>query len=90
MDDERAPLKANSKRGRLKKRCKEAIEKDMLARGLKKINAQNHAMWRLGCKNLPTCTRRKTNWVPRRWRFIVNTPKTNGDDNLRLNTTNLK
>ena len=90
MDDERAPVKASSKRGRLKKRCKEAIEKYMLARGLKRIVAQDHAMCRLGYKNLPTCTRRKTNWVLQRWKFIVNTPKTNGDDKLKLNTTNFK
>ena len=42
MDDERAPLKAesfvinDSKRGRPKKRWKESIKKDMLAKGFKK------------------------------------------------------
>ena len=55
MDDESAPVKTNSKRGILKKRWKEAVEKDMLAiSGLKKGDAQDHAMWRLDCKNLPT------------------------------------
>ena len=43
-----------SKRGRLKKGWKETIEKDMLAGDLKRSDAQDHAMWRLGCKNLPT------------------------------------
>ena len=59
IDDERAPVKAKmfavngSKKGRPKKRWKETVEKDMLARGLRS-NTQDHAMWRLGCKNLPT------------------------------------
>ena len=60
IDAERAPVKAElfavngSKRGRPKKRLKETIEKNMLARGLKKSDGQDRAMWRLGCKNLPT------------------------------------
>ena len=60
MNDERAPVMAKifeangSKRGTPKKRRKETIEKDMLARGLKRSDAQDQAMWRLGCKNLPT------------------------------------
>ena len=60
IDDERAPVKAKtfvvngSKRGRPKKRWKKTIEKDKLARGLKRKDAQDHAMRRLGCKNLPT------------------------------------
>ena len=44
MDDEKAPVKANSERGRLKMRWKEALEKDILARGLKRSYAQNHAI----------------------------------------------
>ena len=50
IDDERAPVKAKifvingSKRGRSKKRWKETIEKDILARGLKRSDAQDHAM----------------------------------------------
>ena len=56
MNDERAVKAKNfavdgSKKGRLKKRWKEAIEKKMLARGSKKSNAQDRAVWRLGCKN---------------------------------------
>ena len=61
IDDERAPVKEKcidlingSKRGRFKKRWKEAIEKDTLARGLRRSDAQDHAVWRLGCKNLST------------------------------------
>ena len=53
MDERRAPVKAKnfavngSKRGRPKKRQKEAVEKDMPARC-------DRAVWRLGCQNRPT------------------------------------
>ena len=53
MDDERASVKANSKRGTMKKRWKKTIEKDMLARGLKRSDGQDHTMWRLDCKTCP-------------------------------------
>ena len=60
INDKRALVKAKSfvvngsKRGRPKKRWKKAIEKDFLAKCLERGDAQDHAVWRLGCKNLPT------------------------------------
>ena len=66
MDDERAPVKAKnfgsktgngSKRGRQKKRIKRDYKKHILSRGLKRNNAQDHALWRLDCKSRPTPTR---------------------------------
>ena len=51
----------SSKRGRPKKRWKEAVEKDMLAKGLKRSNAQDCAVCRLGCKNQLTPARGENN-----------------------------
>ena len=45
------------------KRWKSAIEKDMLAKGLKSSDAQDRAVCRLGCKNQPTSACRKTSRV---------------------------
>ena len=53
MDDERGAVKAKSnavdglKKGIPKIRCKETVEKDVHARGLKRSDAQEHAVWRL-------------------------------------------
>ena len=83
MDDERAPIKAKnfavdgSKRGRLK-RWKEAIEKDMLARDVKRSDAQDCTVWRLNCKNWTTRTCGKNKLGSRKTKLIVNTPATNG------------
>ena len=62
-DEERAPLKAKkiivegSTKGKPKKRWKEVKEKDMLIRGLKRVNAQVCCLWKLGCKKqlTPAC-----------------------------------
>ena len=57
MNEERGPVKAlflevdGTKKGRPKKRWKEALECDMTARGLQRLDAQDRERWRLGCKN---------------------------------------
>ena len=74
MDDERAPVKSKSfvvngsKRGRLKKKWKETIEKrDMLTRGLKRSDAQDCILCRgLAAKTGPHPLAGKTNLVPGR------------------------
>ena len=63
MGKERRPVKAlhltleGSKKGRPKKRWKEVVEQDMANRGLKRTDAQDRMLWRLGCKNrlIPAC-----------------------------------
>ena len=63
MDEERGPVKAlllvvdGTKKGRQKKRSKEVLERDMSARGLQWLDAQDRERWRLGCKNqlIPAC-----------------------------------
>ena len=55
-----------SKRGRPKKRLKKEIEKDKLARGLKKGDAQNCVVCRLSYKNWPTFSCTKQSQVPGR------------------------
>ena len=48
MDEERGPVKAlllevdGTKKGRQKKRWKEVLECDMTARGLQRLDAQDH------------------------------------------------
>ena len=84
MDDERTPVKAKqlvvdcSKRGRPKKRWKDLIVKNMLARGLKRSSAQDRAVWRVGCENshTPACQENKPG--SRKMKLIVNTPGING------------
>ena len=57
MDEERGPVKAlllevdRTKNGGLKKRWEKVLECDMTARGLQRLDAQDHERWRLGCKN---------------------------------------
>ena len=57
MVDERAPIKAksyvvsDSQKSRFKKKWKEVVEKDMLVRGLRRTNARDCCLWRLGYKN---------------------------------------
>ena len=81
MDDERAPEKANklvvdgSKKGSPKKR-KKVQEKSMLARGLKRTDALERSVWRLGCKNRFTPASMKNKPGSRKMIFS-NTPGTN-------------
>ena len=57
MDEERGPVKAlhleadGTKKERPKKRSKEVLECDMIARGLQRLDAQDRERWRQGCKN---------------------------------------
>ena len=57
MADKRTRVKAKKivvdglKRGRPKKGWKKVTKKDMLAGGLQRSDAQDHAVRRLGCKN---------------------------------------
>ena len=63
MDEERGPVKAlhlkvdETKKGRPKKRWKEVLKRDMIARGLQRLNAQDRERWRVGCKRrlTPAC-----------------------------------
>ena len=74
-NNKRARVKANkfvvdgSKKGRPKKRWKEVAKKDMLARGLKRTNAQDCSVWKLSCKNWLTHVDKKTSPVLERWRY---------------------
>ena len=83
MDDERARVIAknfiadSSKRGRPKKRWKEAIEKGLLIRALKKSDAQDRAVWRLRCKNRLPPVRGENKMGSKKTQLIVNTPETN-------------
>jgi len=43
-----------SKKGSQKKRWKEAIDVDMKVRELKRSDAVDRTLWRLGCRNRPT------------------------------------
>ena len=51
VDNERGPVQAldlnvdGSKKGRLKKRWRELVEKDMIDRGLKMMDAQDRLLW---------------------------------------------
>ena len=63
MGKERGPVKTlhltlkGSIKGRPKKRWKEVVEQDVADRGLKRTDAQDCMLWRLGCKNrlTPAC-----------------------------------
>ena len=63
MDEERGPAKTlllevdGTKKGRPKKRWKEVLERDMTARGLQRLEAQDRERWQIGCKNqlTPAC-----------------------------------
>ena len=46
-----------TKKGRPKKRWKEVLKCDMIARGLRRLDAQDRERWQLGCKNqlIPAC-----------------------------------
>ena len=65
MDEEKGPVKAlhlevdGTKKGRPKKRWKKALECDMIARGLQRLDAQDRERWQLGCKNRLTHACRK-------------------------------
>ena len=55
----------------------------MIARGLKKSNAKDRAMWRLGCKNRPNPARWENKTDSKKMKLIVNTPgEQMGDDKL--------
>ena len=74
MDDERTPVKAKksvddgSKKDRPKKRWKEVVEKDMLARGLR-TDIPDRSFWRLGGKKRLT----PAHWEnkPDSWRIKI-------------------
>ena len=57
---------------------KRVVEKDMLAKGLKRTDAQDRSLWTLGCKNLldNACGENKPGF--RRMKRFVSTPGTNG------------
>ena len=54
------------------------MEKDMLARGLKRSDAQDPAVWMLGCKNRPSPSRWKNKPDFRKTKLLINTPGTSG------------
>ena len=95
-DDERAPVNAKifvvngSKRGRPKKKWKEIVEKDVLAKGLKSSDAHNYANVESRLQKPAHLNPPENKLASRKMKLIVNTPETNGDDELRLNTTNIK
>ena len=67
-------LVGGSKRGRSKKRWERGYRKGMLARGLKRNDAQDHAVWKLG-GNPPSLVGKQV--VSRKMKLIVITPGTN-------------
>ena len=83
MDDEIAPLKAKNfvigglKEGRPKKIRKEVVEKEMVAKGLRRTDAQDLSVWGLDIKNWLTLARRENKPCSRRIK-IFNNPGTNG------------
>ena len=59
MDEERGPVKAlhleaDGMEQKTKKKWKELLEWDMMARGLQRFYTQNRETWRLGSKNRRT------------------------------------
>ena len=62
------------------KRWKETIEKGMVDRSLKRSDAQDRAVWRLGCVNWPTPIARKTSWVPETLSLLLSTLLQEMDD----------
>ena len=71
IDDEKTPVKVKdfvvyrSKKNRPKKRWKKVVEKDMLERGLRRADAPDRSLQKLGCKNpLSAKTTMKTSRVP--------------------------
>ena len=68
MNEERAPVNVKyfvleSRKDRPKKGWKEVQEKDMLARGLKRTDAQDRSLSRFGCKKKFTPACRNTSRV---------------------------
>ena len=61
-----------SNKSQPQKRWKEVVEKDMLARSLRRTDAQ---VWRLDCKNLltPACRENKPDCFPRRIELFEST-----------------
>ena len=88
MDGERTPVKAKnfvvdgSKKDSPKKRSKEVVEKNMQVRGLKRTNAKDHSLWRFGCQNWLTPTRKenKPDFRGRRYLSTLLEQTDNDDD----------
>ena len=59
-------------------------KKDILARGLKRSDAQDRAVWRIGCKNRPTRASGENKLGPKNTKLIVKTSGTNDDILLPL------
>ena len=88
MDDERAPEKAKRfvvdgskkvmySKTRWKKKWKEVVDKCMLARRLKKIDAQDRARLRFDCKNWPTPACMEQQAGSRKMDILAKTPRIN-------------
>ena len=84
MDIERTPVNAKnfvvdgSEKGIPTKRWKEVVEKAMLVTGLRRTDAQDRYLWRLGCKNWLNHALRENNPGSRRMKIYINTPGING------------
>ena len=99
MDEEGGQVKAlhleadGSKEGRPKKRWKEVLECDMIARGLQRLNAQDRERWRPVCENrmTPTCTSCREHLLGSRNRkYILLEQNDNGDCNLCVNNLRIR
>ena len=69
---------------RPKKRQEEAVERVKPMRGLKRTDAQDRSLWRLGCKNRFTPARGENNPGLKRMKDLSALPKQMDDDDMNI------